>query len=112
MSEATPIDPFSFLPFEGGLGKRISLTTSSARGAIPGTQATVNRRILVTNGGAVSAFVRMGQSDVVATLDCLEILPGVTVSFTVPSIAPSGLYVAGITAAGATKIQITAGQGV
>ena len=112
MSDATSIDPFSFLPFSGGLGKRISLTTVSARGEIPGTQATGNERILVTNGGSVSAFIRMGMVDVVATLDCLEILPGTTVSFTVPSVAPTGLYVAGITESGATSIQVTAGLGI
>lgn len=112
MSEAASFDPFSFLPHEGGLGKRISLTPASASGAVPGTQATGNNRILITNGGSVSAFIRMGQSGVVATLDCLEILPGVTVSFTVPGVAPSGLYVAGITESGTTKIQVSAGQGV
>lgn len=112
MADATPIDPFSFLPFSGGLGKRIALTTTSARAEIPGTQATGNERILVTNGGAVSAFIRMGQANVIATLDCLEILPGITVSFTVPGVAPTGLYVAGITESGTTNIQITAGQGI
>lgn len=112
MTEATPIDVFAFDPFEGGLGKRLECTSVSSRGAIPGTQAQGTFRILVTNGGSVSAFIRMGQANVEATLDCLEILPGVTVSFTVPQLAPSGLYIAGITETGSTKIQVTAGRGV
>ncbi len=114
MSDALSIDPFSFDPFEGGLGKLLSCTTSSASTIIPGTQAQPSPpiRILVTNVGSVVAYMRMGQSTVVATTDCLAILPGVTVSFTVPPVAPSSLYVAGITEAGTTKLQITAGRGV
>ena len=114
MSDALSVDPFSFDPFEGGLGKLLSCTTTSASVAIPGTQAqpTPPIRILVTNVGPVVAYIRLGQSTVVATTDCLAILPGVTVSFTVPTVAPSLLYVAGITEAGTTKLQITAGRGV
>lgn len=113
MAEATVIDPFSFIPFEGGNGKRLACTTSSARVAIPGTQGqSALERILVTNGGPASAFVRMGQSNVVATLDCMEVLPGTTQTFTVPQLAPSGLWVAGITEAGTTNLSIVAGSGV
>lgn len=113
MAEATPIDPFSFVPFEGGNGKRLACTTSSARVAVPGTQGQgASNRILVTNGGAISAFIRMGQANVVATLDCMEILPGTTQTFTVPQVAPSGLYVAGITESDTTNLSIVAGSGV
>lgn len=113
MSDATTIDPFSFEPFEGGLGKRLTCTTVSAAVAIPGTQGSnAGNRILVTNGGEVSAFIRMGQGSVVATLDCTEILPGTTQTFTIPGVAPSLLYVAGITETGTTKISVVAGKGV
>lgn len=112
MSDATLVDPFSFEPFEGGNGKRLACSSVSARVAIPGTQATNRARILVTNGGSVSAFIRMGQSNVVATLDCMEVLPGTTQTFTVPQVSPSGLYVAGITESGTTNLSIIAGNGV
>jgi hypothetical protein len=113
MAEATLVDPFSFVPFEGGNGKRLSCSDVSARVAIPGTQGQgALNRILVTNGGAVSAFIRMGQSNVVATLDSMEILPGTTQTFTVPQVAPSGLFVAGITESGATNLSIVSGGGI
>jgi len=113
MAEAALIDPFSFVPFEGGNGKRLACTTSSARVAIPGTQGQGSpNRILVTNGGSVSAFIRMGQSNVVATLDCMEVLPGTTQTFTVPQVAPSGLFLAGITESGSTNLSIVSGSGV
>ena len=114
MAESISIDAFSFDPFEGGRGKLLACTTSSASTVIPGTQAQPSPpiRILVTNVGSVVAYMRMGQSGVVATTDCLAILPGVTVSFTVPPVAPTSLYVAGITEAGSTKLQITAGRGI
>ena len=113
MSEATVIDPFSFIPFEGGNGKRLACSTVTARVAVPGTQGqSALERILVTNGGTVSAFIRMGQSNVVATLDCMEILPGTTQTFTVPQLAPSGLFVAGITESGSTNLSIVSGSGI
>lgn len=112
MAEITPFDPFAFAPFDGGGGVRLSCTTSTANAAIPGTQASENTRVLVTNGGSVSAFVRLGGSGVVATLNSMEILPGTCQPFTVPFTSPNGLYVAGITEAGTTKIQVTAGRGV
>jgi len=112
MSDPASIDPLVFQPFNGGGGKRLSCSTVTANAEIPGTQATPNLRVLVTNGGAVSAFIRFGQSNVIATLDSMEILPGTTQVFSVPFLSPSGLYVAGITEAGTTKVQITAGVGV
>lgn len=111
MSDADLIDPFAFEPFNGGRGARLACSTVSARVSIPGSQATPFKRVLVTNGGSVSAFVCFGQDTVVADLNCLEILPGTTQPFSVPSVALSGLYMAGITEAGTTNIQVTAGRG-
>lgn len=114
MSESTPINIQAFQPFDGGMGKRLSVSTSTGSVAIPGTQGNIDKakmRVLVTNGGSVSAFVRMGQQSVTATLDCLEILPNTQVLLTPPDTNPSGVYVAAVTESSTTKIQITAGQG-
>jgi hypothetical protein len=107
-----PVNIFSFQPFDGGVGKRLSCSTVSASVAIPGTEAQDNVQLLITNGGEVSAFVRIGQSSVVATLDCMEILPGVTVPFSAPFNRPGSLYMAGITESGTTKVSVVAGKGV
>ncbi len=107
-----PVNIFSFRPHDGGVGKRLSCGTVSASVAIPGTQAVDDVQLLVTNGGEVSAFVRLGQPGVVATLDCMEILPGTTVPFTSPFNRPSELYMAGITESGTTTVSVVAGKGV
>jgi hypothetical protein len=112
MAENVPFDPFAFQPFEGGGGVRLTCTTNTSSAAVPGTQASDNTRVLVTNGGSISAFVRFGQSGVTASLNSMEVLPGTTQVFSVPYVAPSGLYVAGITESGSTKISVTAGRGV
>jgi hypothetical protein len=101
----------AFQPFSGGRGKRLTVTTSSATGAIPGGQQDAIDRVLVTNGGNVSAFVCLGPSTVAATLDCQEIMPGTQVLLGTPFPAPSGLYIAAITESGSTKVQATAGRG-
>lgn len=82
MSEPIIINAQAFQPFNGGRGKRLTVTTSSATAAIPGGQQDGTDRVLVTNGGSVSAFVCLGPSTVAA-----------------------------ITEAGSTKIQATAGRG-
>lgn len=114
MSESTPINVQAFMPFEGGLGKRITVTTTTTNQEIPGTQAPSDPskiRLLVTNSGTISVFVRIGQSDVVATLDCLEILPGCAYLLTPQSVAPGIISIAAICESGTTKIQVTSGQG-
>jgi len=113
MSDPATFNVQAFQPFDGGAGKRLSVTTSTGSGAIPGTQ-TDDRgrlRVLIVNGGSASAFVRMGQSNVTATLDCMEVLPGCAYLLTPPSTNPSGVWIAAITEAGTTAIQVTAGQG-
>lgn len=113
MSDAATFNVQAFQPFDGGVGKRLAVETTTGSAAIPGTQ-TADRgrlRVLIINGGPVSAFVRMGQSNVTATLDCLEVLPGLPYLLTPPPTNPSGVYLAAITEAGTTTIQVTAGQG-
>ncbi|TAJ89742.1 hypothetical protein [Reyranella sp.] len=108
-----PVNIFSFRPiYGGGMGKRLSCGIVSSSGAIPGTQAENDVQLLVTNGGTVSAFVRFGQAGVVATLDCMEILPGVTVPFMAPFNSQSELYMAAITESGTTTVSVVAGKGV
>lgn len=114
MSEATPVNVTAFQPFEGGNGKRLSVTTTSARVAIPGTQAvaTPDRlRILVTNSNTFAVSILMGQDSVTATTDCQEILPGTQVLFTPPVVAPDAVWIAAICASGSGHIQVTAGYG-
>lgn len=114
MSETTPINVQAFQPFDGGAGKRLAVTATTSNAAIPGTQVDDRGRlrVLVSNGGWASAFVRLGQQGVVATLDCLEVKPGDTHLLTPPSTNPSGVWLAAICDTGeATKIQVTAGQG-
>lgn len=114
MSEATVTNVQAFQPFDGGMGKRFSVTTASSSVSVPGTQGNIDKakmRILVSNGGPFPAFVRLGQQSIVATLDCLEIPPGDQVLLTPPDTNPSGVYLAAITEYGVTKVQVTAGQG-
>lgn len=114
MSDASPINITAFQPFEGGRGKRLSVTTTTARVEIPGTQAVSNPdrlRILVTNPNSFTVSILMGQSDVVATTDCQEILPGTQVLFTPPTVAPDGVWIAAICEGGSGHIQVTAGYG-
>lgn len=114
MSEASPINITAFQPFEGGRGKRLSATTTSTRGVIPGTQAVSNPdrlRVLVTNPNNFTVSILMGQSDVVATLDCQEVLPGTQPIFTPPTVAPDAVWIAVICEGGSGHIQVTAGYG-
>lgn len=107
-----PVNIYSFAPYDGGMGKRLSCSTVSASAAIPGTQVDKDVQLLVTNGGEVSAFIRFGMPGVIATLDCMEILPGTTVPFTAPYNRQSELYMAGITEAGTTNLSVVAGRGI
>jgi hypothetical protein len=114
MSDATPINVTAFQPFEGGLGKRLSVTTTTARTQIPGTQAvaTPDRlRVLISNSGTIPVSICMGQDAVIATLDCQEVLPGTQVLFTPPVVAPDAVWIAAICSSSTTYIQVTAGYG-
>lgn len=113
MAEPVVTDVFAFVPHAGGIGKRITcIHTASTSAAIPGTQSREQPRLCISNGGAVSAFVRFGQSGVVATLDCMEILPRTQVVIGQPDVSPDLIYMAAITESGSTKVQVTAGRGV
>lgn len=104
-------DSFAFEPFDGGLGIRLTATTVSSSGKIPGTQAVPRLRIVASNGGDTSAFIRFGPPTITATLDCMEILPGTQLVFSFPELLPTALYAAVIAESGPTRVQFTAGRG-
>ena len=111
MADAKPVNPYAFWPFQGGGGKRITATSTTSSGEVPGTQAVKNLRLLVTNDGNVTAYVRFGQSTVTADTNCMALLPGTSQVFTAPFTGPGTLYFAAITVAGTTGVQVTAGEG-
>jgi len=114
MSEATFINVTAFQPLNGGLGKRLSVTPTTARALIPGTQAVASPerlRVLITGDSLVSVFIRMGQDDVEATTDCLEIMAGTQVLLTPPNVAPDAVWIAAVCESGTANIQVTAGYG-
>jgi hypothetical protein len=113
MAEAEVFDSKSFQPFDGGRGARLSVTSSSSRVEVPGTQPGQFRKVLVQNRGAYPAYIKIGQSDVVATTSSMLVFPGVPYVLTVPSgLLTNGMYVAGITDSGeTTTLVITSGDG-
>lgn len=115
MTDSTPVNLQAFAPYNGGVGARLALTTTTGRVAIPGLEGGSDpkgkRRVVVSNGGSVSAFVRVGNSSVVATTGSLEVMPGCYVTITPPHLGTSPVYLAGITESGTTKINGISGEG-
>lgn len=115
MSEAASVNVQAFNPFAGGAGARLAVTTSPSGAAIPGLEGgredNDRRRVLVSNGGLVSAFVRMGQANVVANTASLEILPGCAYLLTPPDAGPNAVWIFALTASGSTTINACAGFG-
>lgn len=115
MAESTPVNIQAFRPFDGGVGKRTLAEGTSANVAIPGLaggQQNDRSRVVVSNGGLFSAFVRMGDASVVATTDCMEILAGYAYMLTPPFVGPGGVYLAVITeGSDTTKISVISGEG-
>lgn len=114
-AEPQAIDQLVFVPESGGLGKRLTATTaSSTSAAIPGMgvgAGRAGRRVMFTNGGSFSAFVRMGDSTVEATTDCYELLPGTTQPLGAPFTAGAAVYFAVISVGGDTTVSACAGLG-
>lgn len=113
-SEPEPIDQLVFVPFNGGRGKRLSATTTTSSAAIPGMgigEGKKGMRVMVTNGGTVSAFIRFGLSSVVATLDSYELLPNSTQPLGAPWEANTATWFAVITETGTTTVSVCAGEG-
>jgi hypothetical protein len=108
---ANPVvsDILAFTPHAGGLGVRVSCTTvASAAVGIPGANGE-NDRAVLTNGGSVSAFVRIGGS---ADLNSMEVLPGTQVVVGIPYSGVSGVTISAITASGTTTLSAVAGRGI
>ena len=115
MSESVIQNLQAFTPYAGGSGLRISVTGTTARSAIPGFeggQDTAARRVVVSNSGSSSAYIRFGDSAVVATSSSYEILAGTKEVLTPPFIGPAPMYVAAICAGSTTTtINVCAGIG-
>ena len=97
----------SSYPFEaasGGLGVSLSVSNSSSSTQLVGDGGP---QIMVTNLGTVSAHLRFGNANVVATSACMAILPGIPYTFSIPL---DSTHVAGISL-GATTVQLTRGYG-
>lgn len=111
MSEPTLTDLYAFRPMFGGHGVRLTCSSVNSRAVFPGLQGQKDVRLIISNGGSVSAFIAFGQSDVVADSSCMEILPGTQVSMTLDDFYPQQLYIAGVTESATTNVQFTAGKG-
>jgi hypothetical protein len=114
MAEATPVNVVAFEPYNGGQGAQISVSSVSASVAIPGLaggQQDDRSRVVVSNGGSVSAFIHFGPSGVTAGTSSLEILPGTKETLKPPYIGPNAIYLAAVTASGSTTINVCAGLG-
>lgn len=111
MPEAEVTDIKSFQPFDGGRGVRLSVTSSSSRAVVQGA-GDGNAKLLIQNDGAYTAFIRFGQSDVVAGLSDMPILPGVPYLITQPYPGNSPLYVAAITATSGTTTGVNVNAGI
>lgn len=100
---------------QGGLGASIAAGVASANVAIPGIPAAAGvappDMAMLTNLGQVTVFVCLGNSTVVATLDCLPVLPGTQVYVPIANYGNSAQFtnIAAITASDTAKIVVTPG---
>jgi len=107
---------FPFQPYNGGEGVSLPCTVSTARVALVGefgaaADDKVNIAVIV-NTGSVPAFVRFGDVTVVATTASMAVPAGAAVTCTIPGANDAETtYLAGITSAGSTTLQITTGFG-
>lgn len=104
----------AFIPFQGGRGKRFAVSGTSASVAIPGLAGGTPApyaRVMVSNGGDDSIFVRMGDSTVVADTDCMEVLPGCDYLLAPPFTGLGGVYLAAITEGAVGKVSVISGTG-
>jgi hypothetical protein len=93
----------TFTP-SGNFSTPLSVSTTSANVQIPTGSPTT---IMVSNTGAVGAYVNLGGSGVTATTSGLFIGGGATV----PLVVGSNGYLAAITASGSTTLNIAGGTG-
>ncbi len=117
MADPALLNIQAFQPFDGGNGLRVTAGTGTGStpyripGLSGGTDGNENKRVLITNGGLVSAFLRMGPSSTSADLNSLEILPGCAYLLTPPAVNPSGVWFAVCTEAGTTTVGVAFGYG-
>jgi len=115
MSESVIQNLQAFTPYAGGAGARISVTGTTGSAPIPGLEGGMTdprSRVVVSNSGSSSAYVRFGKSGVVATNASYEILAGTKEVLTPPFVGPAPMYVAAICAGSTTTtINVCAGIG-
>lgn len=116
MTESTPVNIVAFMPIAGGSGVRLSVTTASTTVALPGLaggQQGTATRVMVSNGGSVSAFIKFGGSTITANTSGYEILPGTKELLSPPynGIGGGPIYIAAVTASGSTSINACVGEG-
>lgn len=90
--------------YQGGLGTRLTCSTSTTNSAVPGSG--VVSQMLLTNMGNVTIFVKVGgDATLAATTACFPLFPGNQLLLPMPS------FVAGITASDTADLLITSGNG-
>lgn len=104
------------IPFQptDGTTVSISATTTSARVKIGGEASLVGARIQVrvVNSGTTTAFIKFGDSTVVATASDIPVLGGQTFIFTVNETSATGQYAAAIMGTGTATVYLTTGVGI
>lgn len=97
----------SSTPFTPGGNTSLSVTTSSARVALPqGVGGTI--RMGADSGGS-TLFLKFGDSTVTAAVSDTWFYPGAIETFTIPA---DSTHVAAITATGTATLRLTRGEGV
>ena len=114
MTRETIVDALIFLPHDGGAGTSIACTTTSGAtaSAVQG-HGYEQDRIMVTNYGNATAFIRYSfNPGVRSTIACQAVLQGTQVPFRLDNPREATLWVAACTAGGDTTLQITRGKGL
>ena len=114
MPESTAFDALVFLPHDGGAGSSIACSTTSGTTAVAVEGHGYEQdRIMVTNYGSATAFIRYSfNPGVRSTIACQAVLQGTQVPFRLDNPREATLWVAACTAAGETTLQITRGKGL
>lgn len=114
------VTPYSFEPIPDG-GKRLPCTAVSARVAFA---STPGNQVVISNLGTETAYVKMGDSSVTATSETDYTIFGQTsviLTISMERITATGpqtgnyipyTYIAGVTAANSTTLQISTGWGL
>lgn len=107
------------LPFHPTAATTVNLSASNASSnvqIVDGNTSPGPLQVRIHNSGSVTAFIRQGPDNTVAatTTKGTPIPAGVVevMTFSVPSMSNTGLWIAGITASGTTTLYFTPGTGL